>query len=75
MKYYIRQRRFDSSGRLTRTLFKRYKCISGFTADKSLCWKFSKQGAAKIVADFKHEYRIAVEQHRVDFDMIPAEED
>lgn len=75
MKYYVVQKRFDSSGRLTHTLFKRYKCIDGFTPNKSLCWRFSKQGATRIVANLTHEYRKAVEQGRIKFDMIPAEED
>lgn len=36
--------------------YKQYKCIDGFCKDKSLCWKFSKQGARKIIESLKREY-------------------
>lgn len=29
--------------------YKRYKCIDGWSRDKSCCWQFSKQGAEKII--------------------------
>jgi len=29
--------------------YKRYKCTDGWSRDKIYCWKFSKQGAEKIV--------------------------
>ena len=29
--------------------YKRYKTIEGWASDKTHCWKFSKQGAKKIV--------------------------
>lgn len=37
--------------------YKRYKCIDGFAKDKNICWKFSKQGAMKIIERLKYEYR------------------
>lgn len=38
------------------TEYKRYKCIDGFSKNKSECWKFSKAGAAKIIERLKREY-------------------
>lgn len=53
MKYYIvmHNKQFNT------TQYKRYKCIDGFTKDKNICWKFSKQGALKIIERLKREYR------------------
>ena len=28
--------------------YKRYKCIDGWTKNKEICWKFSRQGAKQI---------------------------
>lgn len=39
MKYYIVMTNNETGLRK----YKRYKCISGFTDNKGLCWKFSKQ--------------------------------
>lgn len=33
--------------------YKRYKCIDGFSKNKELCWKFSKQGALSIIERLK----------------------
>lgn len=52
MKYYIKM----TNTQFGTTRYKRYKCIDGFTENKSLCWKFSKQGAIKIIDRLKQEY-------------------
>lgn len=52
MKYYIKKTN-KQTGRIE---YKRYKCIDGFSRDKSQCWKFSKQGALKIIERLKSEY-------------------
>lgn len=36
--------------------YKRYKCIDGFSPNKDICWKFTKQGATKIIERLKREY-------------------
>ena len=41
-KYYVKK---EYNGKI---LYKRYKCIEGWSADKSMCWQFSKQSALKI---------------------------
>lgn len=52
MKYYIvmHNKQFNT------TQYKRYKCIDGFSKDKTICWQFSKQGALKIIERLKREY-------------------
>ena len=45
MTYYIKM----TDKRDNFVLYKRYKCIEGWTKDKSICWKFSKQGAKGII--------------------------
>ncbi len=52
MKYYIKMinRQFGT------VKYKRYKCIDGFSEDKTICWKFSKAGGLKIIEDLKREY-------------------
>lgn len=42
MKYYVKK---ECNGRV---LYKRYKCIEGWSADKNICWQFTKQAAKKI---------------------------
>lgn len=37
--------------------FKRYKCIEGWSRDRSECWKFSKQGAQQIADRLNKECR------------------
>lgn len=52
MKYYIKKinKQFNT------VQYKRYKCIDGFSSNRDICWKFSKQGALKIIEDLKREY-------------------
>lgn len=52
-KYYIRK----TNKRTGNIEYKQYKCCDGFSPDKALCWKFSKQGALKIIERLKIEYR------------------
>ena len=53
MKYYIMKTN-KQTGRIE---YKQYKCSDGFNKNKSLCWKFTKQGALKIIERLKNEYR------------------
>ena len=41
-KYYVKK---EYNGKI---LYKRYKCIEGWSADKNICWQFTKQSALKI---------------------------
>ena len=56
-KYYIRK----TNTRTGNIEYKRYKCCDGFSLDKALCWKFSKQGALKIIERLKIEYRANIQ--------------
>lgn len=38
--------------------YKRYKCIDGFSKNKELCWKFSKQGALGIIGRLEKQYAV-----------------
>lgn len=67
MKYYIKM----TNKQFGTTEYKRYKCIDGFSKNKSQCWKFSKQGALKIIERLKWEYRRNVEN--LEFELEPAE--
>ena len=67
MKYYIKM----YNPQTDRTKYKQYKCISGFNSNKERCWKFSKQGATKIIEDLKKEY--SVNPH-IQFTLEEAEE-
>ena len=53
MKYYIKKvnRQFET------VEYKRYKCVDGFSGNKQVCWKFSKQSALKIIERLKDEYK------------------
>lgn len=42
VKFYVKK---EYNGRV---LYKRYKCIEGWSADKHICWQFTKQAATKI---------------------------
>lgn len=53
MKYYIKMIN-KQTGIIQ---YKKYKCIDGFTRNKEQCWKFSKQGAIKIIERLKYQYR------------------
>ena len=75
MKYYIRRIRHDKSTGKDLVAYKRYKCVDGFCPDKSVCWKFSKQGARGIIESLNKEYRTDVSMGLTEFDMIPAEEE
>ena len=57
MKYYIVKINplFPENSRF-RKEYKQYKCSDGFTNIKEKCWKFSKQGAMKIIERLKREY-------------------
>ena len=48
-KYYIKM----YNPQTDRTKYKQYKCISGFNSNKECCWKFSRQGATKMIEDLK----------------------
>jgi len=52
--------------------YKRYKCIDGFSKDKTICWQFSKRGAEKIIERLKREYYRNIDN--LDFDMEPMPE-
>lgn len=71
MKYYIKM--YDKQ--FNRTKYKQYKCIDGFNANKELCWKFSKQGALKIIERLtdkdRSEYRRNL--HNLEFSLEAAE--
>lgn len=56
-KYYIRK----TNKRTGNIEYKRYKCSDGFSPNKDLCWKFSKQGALKIIERLKIEYRANIQ--------------
>ena len=66
MKYYIRK----TNTQLNTVEYKRYKCSDGFSKNKSLCWKFSKQGAVKIIDRLKYEYRRNIDN--LIFDIVEA---
>lgn len=53
MKYYI----VMHNKQLNRTLYKKNKCVDGWTPVKDYCWRFSKQGAKRIIEGLQHEYR------------------
>ena len=53
MKYYIKL----TNKQFGTVQYKQYKCSDGFNKNKSLCWKFTKQGALKIIERLKYEYR------------------
>ena len=67
MKYYIKM----ENKQFNKVYYKRYKCIDGFTTDKKICWKFSKQGALKIIERLKIEYRRNIEN--IEFSLEIAE--
>jgi len=69
MKYYI----VKTNNQTGKKDYKRYKCISGFTTNRELCWKFSRQGALKIIKDLKREYRINYEKGILDFSLEEAD--
>lgn len=43
--------------------YKKYKCIDGWTKDKSECWQFSKSGAEKIAARLNERYAVPLKVH------------
>lgn len=49
--------------------YKKYKCIDGWTKDKSSCWKFSKQGADGIAKRLNEQYAIP---YKVHFNILKA---
>ena len=53
MKYYIvmHNKQFNT------TKYKKNKCVEGWSTVKDCCWKFSKQGAKKIIESLKYGYR------------------
>lgn len=66
MKYYVIRTTKDGIE------YKQFKCIDGWTKDKSLCWGFSKQGAQKIADRLNALYEIPGNVH---YNILPAEED
>jgi len=74
MKFYIRRIRHDKNTGKDLVAYKHYKCVDGFCPDKSICWKFSKQGARGIIEALNKEFKNSVEAGLMEFDMIPAEE-
>lgn len=52
MKYYI----VMSDKQFNKTLYKKNKTVDGWTPVKEYCWRFSKQGAKKIIERLKKEY-------------------
>lgn len=75
MKYYIRRIKYDHNLLKAYVEYKRYKCVEGFCTDKSMCWKFSKQGARGIIEALNKEFKNYVNAGLMKFDMIPAEEE
>lgn len=73
MKYYIRRTVYDGY-HPPLVAYKRCKCVDGFSPDKSVCWRFSKQGASGIIKALNEEFKRYVDEGRMSFDMIPAEE-
>lgn len=67
MKYYIRM----TDKRLGIVKYKRNKCVDGFAYDKDKCWKFTKQGAKKIIERLKNEYRMNI--NNIEFDLEEVE--
>ena len=65
-KYYIRK----TNTQFNTVEYKRYKCIDGFSKNKELCWKFSKQGALIIIDRLKYEHRRNIDN--LIFDIIEA---
>lgn len=53
MKYYIKM----TNKQFNTVQYKQYKCIDGWAKVKDYCWRFSKQGAKKIIERLKYEYR------------------
>lgn len=68
MKYYIRMTNTQTGT----VKYKRYKCLDGFTSDKDLCWRFSKNGALSIIERLKKEYWRNISN--LIFDLEPAPE-
>ena len=75
MKYYVRMIKTFSNPLECRTYYKRCKCIDEWSFDRSICWKFSKQGARGIIKRLEQEHQLSVTSGRLKFDMIPAEEE
>lgn len=53
MKYYI----VMHDKKLNITKYKKNKCVDGWANVKDYCWRFSKQGAKKIVEELRYGYR------------------
>lgn len=67
MKYYIvKETKFGKE-------YKRYKCIDGFSSNKDLCWKFSKQGALGIIERLKKQFSVNYDKGLLKLYMEPAE--
>ena len=50
--------------------YKKYKCIDGWSRDKSECWQFSKQGAKKIADRLNEQGYIPLKVH---YNILAAE--
>jgi len=68
MKYYVIETTKNG------VLYKRYKCIEGWTTEKhkNLCWKFSKQGARQIADRLNNELN-EYWQNKIHYNIIEAE--
>lgn len=55
--------------------YKKNKCVDGWTTSPEKCWKFSKNGALKIIEDLKREYRINYDKGLVKFYIEPEMEE
>lgn len=50
--------------------YKKYKCIDGWTKNKEICWKFSRQGAKQIADRLNEKYEIP---YKVHYNILKAE--
>lgn len=71
MKYYI----VMVNKQFNMKEYKKYKCVDGWTRNKEVCWKFSKQGATNIIKrltdNVRSEYRRNL--HNLEFFLEEAE--
>lgn len=71
MKYYIVRVAKYTEGE--HKMYKKYKCAYGYSTKKEECWKFSKQGALKIIENLKRQCRVNYEKGLVNFYLEKAE--
>jgi len=66
---YLIERNDSKTGRID---YKRYKCIDGFSTDPSICWKFSRSGATKIIKYWSN-YDPVLGSDRYTYRLVPVE--